>query len=395
MYHGLIHTKIQSGDIVFFAHSFFFPDTEIQFLRDAKEYCEARGAAFAFINLPMLADAYHTDEERILTKILAVNFAEEAEEKTSLALHRLRERRISYCDLREALLLRNRKGRESFYVDSIHFGANGNIWIADELFKFLERLIAKGSDERAKEEKTRKFDEFTEFAKTLSRRNDMEGYITKIAKKHKRKGVSNAGAVVINANPFTKGHLHLVEQALTKCDFLYIFVVEEDKSEFPFELRLRLVREGVAHLANTAVIPSGKFILSSLTFGGYFGRDDSRSDVVDASEDLTLFAAHIAPAMGIGKRFVGEEPFSAVTNHYHEQMKEILPAHGIEVVVIPRRLTPDGRNVVSASTVRGLIKKQEWSELKKYVPETTFSYIVHSAGRDADINQRKRSGRGL
>ncbi|MCC8189536.1 MAG: tetratricopeptide repeat protein, partial [Planctomycetes bacterium] len=42
------------------------------------------------------------------------------------------------------------------------------------------------------------------------------------------------GAIVMNANPFTRGHLHLIEQALEQVDRLIVFVVEEDKSTVPF-----------------------------------------------------------------------------------------------------------------------------------------------------------------
>jgi [citrate (pro-3S)-lyase] ligase len=38
----------------------------------------------------------------------------------------------------------------------------------------------------------------------------------------------------MNANPFTLGHRHLVEQAAARCDALHLFVVREDASFFPF-----------------------------------------------------------------------------------------------------------------------------------------------------------------
>ena len=40
------------------------------------------------------------------------------------------------------------------------------------------------------------------------------------------------GAVVMNCNPLTLGHRYLIEQALKQCDYLMIFVVQEDKSFF-------------------------------------------------------------------------------------------------------------------------------------------------------------------
>lgn len=52
------------------------------------------------------------------------------------------------------------------------------------------------------------------------------------------------GSIVMNCNPFTLGHRYLIETAAARCDKLYIFVVEEDKSVFPFEDRIQLVRGG-------------------------------------------------------------------------------------------------------------------------------------------------------
>lgn len=45
------------------------------------------------------------------------------------------------------------------------------------------------------------------------------------------------GAIVMNCNPFTYGHQYLIETAARLVNLLYIFVVEEDKSIFPFSQR--------------------------------------------------------------------------------------------------------------------------------------------------------------
>ena len=76
----------------------------------------------------------------------------------------------------------------------------------------------------------------------------------------------NIGCIVMNCNPFTKGHLALITYAARACDLLHIFVVEENRSQFPFADRLRLVREGTDHLANVIVHPSGPYMISNATF---------------------------------------------------------------------------------------------------------------------------------
>ncbi|MCI5936080.1 MAG: adenylyltransferase/cytidyltransferase family protein [Lachnospiraceae bacterium] len=184
------------------------------------------------------------------------------------------------------------------------------------------------------------------------------------------------GSIVMNCNPFTLGHRYLIETAAAQCDKLYIFVVEEDKSIFPFEDRLKLVKEGVRDLENVTVLHSGNFIISALTFPGYFNKSVDNNVSVDTSDDLTLFARYIAPTLGITVRFAGEEPIDYITRQYNETMKEILPKYGMEFIEIPRKVM--GESVISASRVRKLLKEDNFEEIRKIVPETTFDYLVNN-----------------
>ena len=181
------------------------------------------------------------------------------------------------------------------------------------------------------------------------------------------------GALVMNCNPFTLGHLHLVEYAAARVALLYIFVVEEDKSEFPFADRFELVRQGVKNFRNVEVLPSGQFIISQQTFSGYFNKAELQDVPVDSSEDVEIFATEIAPTLGITIRFAGEEPTDSVTRQYNETMRRILPRHGIEFREIPRKTF--GGEVISASTVRELLKRGDFDTIKNLVPETTFDYL--------------------
>ena len=181
------------------------------------------------------------------------------------------------------------------------------------------------------------------------------------------------GALVMNCNPFTFGHQYLVEYAAAKVVKLYIFVVEEDKSEFPFADRIELVRQGVKHLPNVEVLPSGKFIISQTTFSGYFNKASLQDVAVDSSEDVEIFGKEIAPTLGITIRFAGEEPKDNVTRQYNETMKEILPRYGVEFREIPRK--EFGDEVISASSVREALKIGDFDKIKNLVPETTLKYL--------------------
>ena len=181
------------------------------------------------------------------------------------------------------------------------------------------------------------------------------------------------GALVMNCNPFTLGHQYLVEYASSRVAKLYLFVVEEDKSEFPFADRIELVRLGVKNFSNVEVLPSGKFIISQQTFSGYFNKASLQDVVVDSSEDVEIFAKEIAPTLGITIRFAGEEPTDNVTRQYNETMKKILPRHGVEFREIPRKNFGD--EPISASKVREALKCGDFDKIKNLVPDSTFIYL--------------------
>jgi [citrate (pro-3S)-lyase] ligase len=182
------------------------------------------------------------------------------------------------------------------------------------------------------------------------------------------------GSIVMNCNPFTLGHRYLVEQAACCVRHLYIFAVEEDKSIFPFEDRIKLIKAGTSDLPNVTVLPSGKFIISSLTFSDYFNKSELQYRPIDPSMDVSLFGKEIAPVLNITVRFAGEEPLDKVTKQYNDTMKRILPEYGIEFVEIPRKKY--GNQVISASRVRKLLEDKNFNEIKNIVPETTLEYLM-------------------
>ncbi len=185
----------------------------------------------------------------------------------------------------------------------------------------------------------------------------------------------DAGAVVMNCNPFTSGHMHLVEYASRQVKTLFLFLLQEDKSFFPFADRFILVLKGTRYLKNVIVIPSGKFIISSATFRDYFDKEINQNIVIDASVDLDVFGKYIAPTLNIKKRFVGREPFCQITNQYNEQMQKLLPEHGIHVSEIERKKS-ENDIAISASLVRKLLKEKDLEGIKSITPPSTYEYLL-------------------
>jgi len=202
-----------------------------------------------------------------------------------------------------------------------------------------------------------------------NRRRGFSDYCAAL-EKTRREGVS--AAIVMNANPFTLGHLHLVEKAAAENDSLHLFVLSEEAGAIPFAVRNRLVREGVAHLPNVVCHDSGPYIISGATFPSYFLKDEDSGIRAHAALDLAVFG-RIAPCLNVTRRYVGEEKASHVTALYNQEMARRLPEWGIECRVIPR-LERDGRPI-SASTVRQAIHDGRLEDIRPLAPETTWSYF--------------------
>lgn len=198
-------------------------------------------------------------------------------------------------------------------------------------------------------------------------------YITRYFSKFDTTKHGTIGSIVMNANPFTLGHMYLVEESLKIVDYLIIFVVSEDRAVFTQTERLALVKEAVKKYDNVFVVPSGDIIASNRTFPNYFLKivDDNLEESI--KYDLSVFSEYIAPGLNMKYRFIGSEPIDEVTSKYNTIMHEILPKNNIKVYEIDRR--KHDNNIVSASTVRDILKNHNYKELKKYLPITTYNYL--------------------
>ena len=75
-----------------------------------------------------------------------------------------------------------------------------------------------------------------------------------------------AAAIVMNANPFTRGHRYLVEQAANGASTLYVIAVREDCSTFSYAERLAMIQAGCKGLDNVVVVEGSDYAISELTF---------------------------------------------------------------------------------------------------------------------------------
>ena len=202
------------------------------------------------------------------------------------------------------------------------------------------------------------------------------------------------GVIVMNANPFTIGHKYLIEKALEQVDHLVVIPVMEDVSLFPYKERLEMICRGVASIkgGDVDVVEGSPYTISAATFPTYFLKDLSEAAEQQMLLDLDIFAKHIAPALGATVRFVGSEPYDALTARYNALMMEKLEIVEVARFKIPdqvgddKKVTrndealsfrpSDARGEISASSVRKALAEGEYSTAAGMTPESTHPYLL-------------------
>ncbi len=197
----------------------------------------------------------------------------------------------------------------------------------------------------------------------------VDGLVNKVVMEH---GFidGDTAAIVINGNPFTKGHLALVEHALKSHRKLMLFVLEEDLSEFSFKERFSLAFVATrAYYERVSVLPSTEYIVSKETFPDYFLHGADKQTEAYAEYDALIFKKYFMAKLGIVKRYFGWEKTSYM-QIYNAKMKEIL---GDCAEIVPR-FTEEGEEI-SAKKVRTLIKEGRKEEALALLPLTTRSVM--------------------
>lgn len=204
-------------------------------------------------------------------------------------------------------------------------------------------------------------------------------WIKKVKEKLKPK-VGKRGAIVMNCNPMTLGHKYLIELALKKVDNLLIFLVEEDKSVFPFKDRWDILKEELSGYKNIDILESGPYIISSGTFPTYFlKQEDDKLDIY-TSLDAGIFKDKIAKDLYIDVRFLGTEPTDNVTRVYNKNLKELFKGSPIDLEIIDRKKM-DG-DIISASKIRNLLKEGKNDIAFRSLPKSTIDFLKSKRGKN-------------
>lgn len=183
-------------------------------------------------------------------------------------------------------------------------------------------------------------------------------------------------SIVMNCNPLTNGHMYLIETCAKQNDQVILFLVEENRSVFPFHVRYQLVKQATKHLKNVFVVPSTPYVISLATFPTYFLKDASEISKRFMELDITIFKQHFFPTFDLESRYVGTEPKDEATRLYNETMKTILGDH---LHILERKTYHD--EPISASVIRKLMTEHAYHEIKKRVPRVTYRFLKSKEGR--------------
>ena len=208
---------------------------------------------------------------------------------------------------------------------------------------------------------------------------------------------NNIAAIVVNCNPFTIGHRYLIEKASQENELVYLFVVSENLSAFPFEIRWKLIEEGISHLKNVKMLATGPYIVSGAIFPNYFLKNESWNLVSQkqAEIDVKIFANYITPILNIKKRYIGTEKYCQTTAAYNTAMRNILPEHDIKVIEY-ERISAEINNknsFVSASKVREAIKQHKLNEVLSTLPTSTKEFLLSKKSEEIRLNIINSTGR--
>lgn len=270
------------------------------------------------------------------------------------------------------------------FLDSYHLNAQGAEKVSSILFESFgeyshpSRKIDEAQRELAGEIVNVYKAVICEIEASEFEGSDLEAYEayldSEISKIQKSDDVKIFGSVAVNCNPITKGHLALIQYAASSVDYLFVLVIEEDKSAVSFSDRFNMVQDVCADIENVKVLRGGKFVCTEYIAPEYFVKDEEQPENVDFSLESFYFGNYIAPKLGVTRIFLGEEPSCNVTQQYNDHMAATMPSYGIELTIIPRIANEDGQ-IISASKVRKLIAKKDWELVKTMVPDRALTYM--------------------
>ena len=284
-------------------------------------------------------------------------------------LQKLTDHGIPIIDVKECV-----KGLTDWFLDNpFHCNAVANYNIATAIFQTINKVPY----DLFEQNRCSMIDSLSINLKhnpyAILNSTELDAYVNYIKQFRCDESVKTKGAVVLNANPCTFGHIYLIKKALKYVDFLYVFLVEESRGNLPYLEREYMLKESLKYNKRVKVLRGGNIMTSEKIFPEYFNKSSkpSRTSLVLTHR---VFGEIVSSALGITFRFFGSEPNDLITRALNESAREILPEYGIQPIFI-ERMSHEG-NYISAKNVRDLLYNNQYAELAKIVPFATYKRLL-------------------
>lgn len=212
-------------------------------------------------------------------------------------------------------------------------------------------------------------------------KNGLEKFLERLKKEtqeQQKRGEENRngngiGAVVMNCNPFTRGHEYLIRKAAQENKWLHLFILSEEQGFLTTKERYQLVKDGIQAIPNVILHQTSEYMISPAVFPTYFIKEKAKAYEMNCQLDIQLFGERIAPELKITDRYVGSEPVCDVTRTYNQCLQEQLPRYQIHFHEIPRKTY--GNQIISASEVRKKYAENQLKNVYGMLPESTWRYL--------------------
>jgi len=270
--------------------------------------------------------------------------------------------------------------KNDFY-DRTHFSNEGGNKISKKILKILseknnnseseiaykgdvELLIKDAQDKLLV--KSKKIDEsFSYFKKYISKYIDPQA--------------GRCASILVNCNPITLGHQHLIDTACRAVDRLFLFVIETELNDYSFKERFEMVQRNYESNKKITVLKGGLFMCTEHIIPEYFNKegfvDVDNQELEGLKLESFYFGKKIAPILGITEIWLGHEPNCKLTKKYNDFMSMAMPFYGVRVNIIDR-INSEGEPI-SASRVRELMKTGDFDSVKKIVSNVTYDYLLN------------------
>ena len=322
-----------------------------------------------FINDLLLAMQSEVSEHDIMIFVSPIS---------AYSLRILEKNHIEYFNFSEYLNKENNP--ECFYLNNAY---HANVAVYKELAKYSFEQISRFNTAKNLTAHSTAISGFVQNGKNkLFDQKYMWGHI--FLKKYmslldtlpRPKTGSLIGSVLITANPFTLGHVSLIKRSLENCDYLYVFVVENDSFQYTFSQRMEMVKRYIGDNPKCCVVPSGDIWGSKDLFPEYFKRNIQNNCISITPEDAFIFGNYIASKLRISIRFVGDEPHDHITMQYNQYLEKSLPKYGIKVIQFKRKQNIFGIDI-EGKTVRKIISENgiDDEKLHHFLPQSTIEVI--------------------